>query len=240
MVFAGSSTNGRSIIDQLAEEKVEMGWDTYIVPYGRDTISAIYPAQLRHPGRDDLRRPQGRPGAKVPRILQEPGVRLRAHPRRGRRLQVRHRRRGDRHGLPDHRRHRHPPDPADGYLHLRARRARVRLRQDRAPLHRGPGGQGDGLGDRHPRLLFRCLRGRARPARGHARRIRRQERPGLRIRPDARDGRGRGREDRSHRAGYRHDNPGQPDEPRDRGGGGRPRHADRFRVPDRTAACTIS
>ena len=43
MVFAGSSSNGRSIIDQLAEEKVEMGWDTYIVPYGRDTISGIYP-----------------------------------------------------------------------------------------------------------------------------------------------------------------------------------------------------
>lgn len=43
MVFAGSSVNGRSIIDQLADEKVEMGWDTYIVPYGRDTISAIYP-----------------------------------------------------------------------------------------------------------------------------------------------------------------------------------------------------
>jgi acetyl-CoA synthase len=43
MVFAGSSTNGRSIIDQLMEEKVEMGWDTYIVPYGRDTISGIFP-----------------------------------------------------------------------------------------------------------------------------------------------------------------------------------------------------
>lgn len=43
MVFVGSSTNGVSIIDQLREEKVEMGWDTYIVPYGRDTLSAIYP-----------------------------------------------------------------------------------------------------------------------------------------------------------------------------------------------------
>ncbi|MEI6808197.1 MAG: acetyl-CoA decarbonylase/synthase complex subunit alpha/beta [bacterium] len=43
MVFAGSSTNGVSIIDQLIEEKVQMGWDTYIVPYGRDTLSAIYP-----------------------------------------------------------------------------------------------------------------------------------------------------------------------------------------------------
>ncbi|MFH1478392.1 MAG: acetyl-CoA decarbonylase/synthase complex subunit alpha/beta [Candidatus Omnitrophota bacterium] len=43
MTFVGSSVKGRSIIDQLLEEKVEMGWDTYIVPYGRDTISAIYP-----------------------------------------------------------------------------------------------------------------------------------------------------------------------------------------------------
>ncbi|OPZ88291.1 MAG: Carbon monoxide dehydrogenase/acetyl-CoA synthase subunit alpha [bacterium ADurb.Bin429] len=41
--FVGSSTNGVSIIDQLIEGGVEMGWDTYIVPYGRDTVSAIYP-----------------------------------------------------------------------------------------------------------------------------------------------------------------------------------------------------
>lgn len=43
LTFVGSSSNGKSIIDQLKEEKVEMGWDTYIVPYGRDTITAIYP-----------------------------------------------------------------------------------------------------------------------------------------------------------------------------------------------------
>lgn len=43
MTFVGSNVNGRSIIDQLIEEKVEMGWDTYIVPYGRDTLSVIYP-----------------------------------------------------------------------------------------------------------------------------------------------------------------------------------------------------
>lgn len=43
MIFVGSSSNGRSIIDQLKEEKVEMGWETYIVPYGRDTVTAIYP-----------------------------------------------------------------------------------------------------------------------------------------------------------------------------------------------------
>ncbi len=41
--FVGGSSNGRSIIDQLKEEDVEMGWETYIVPYGRDTITAIYP-----------------------------------------------------------------------------------------------------------------------------------------------------------------------------------------------------
>jgi acetyl-CoA synthase len=42
LVFVGSSVNGHSIIDQLIEEGVQMGWDNYIVPYGRDTVSAIY------------------------------------------------------------------------------------------------------------------------------------------------------------------------------------------------------
>jgi len=43
LVFVGSSTNGVSVIDQLRDNGVQMGWDTYIVPYGRDTVSAIYP-----------------------------------------------------------------------------------------------------------------------------------------------------------------------------------------------------
>ncbi len=43
LIFVGSSVNGRSIIDQLLEENVQMGWDNYIVPYGRDTISAVLP-----------------------------------------------------------------------------------------------------------------------------------------------------------------------------------------------------
>ncbi len=43
LIFVGSSVNGRSIIDQLKEEEVQMGWDNYIVPYGRDTLSGIYP-----------------------------------------------------------------------------------------------------------------------------------------------------------------------------------------------------
>ncbi|MCX6348115.1 MAG: CO dehydrogenase/CO-methylating acetyl-CoA synthase complex subunit beta, partial [Candidatus Aureabacteria bacterium] len=43
LIFAGSQTGGVSVIDQLKEGGVEMGWDTYIVPFGRDTVSAIYP-----------------------------------------------------------------------------------------------------------------------------------------------------------------------------------------------------
>ncbi|HUT20836.1 MAG TPA: acetyl-CoA decarbonylase/synthase complex subunit alpha/beta [Anaerolineae bacterium] len=42
LVFLSGNVNGRSIIDQLHEEGVEMGYDTYIVPFGRDTLSAIY------------------------------------------------------------------------------------------------------------------------------------------------------------------------------------------------------
>ncbi len=43
LIFLCGNVNGRSIIDQLHEEGVEMGYDTYIVPFGLDTISAIYP-----------------------------------------------------------------------------------------------------------------------------------------------------------------------------------------------------
>ncbi|MDI7275134.1 MAG: acetyl-CoA decarbonylase/synthase complex subunit alpha/beta, partial [Anaerolineae bacterium] len=42
LVFLSGNVNGRSIIQQLMEEGVEMGYDTYIVPFGTDTISAIY------------------------------------------------------------------------------------------------------------------------------------------------------------------------------------------------------
>jgi len=43
LIFLCGNSNGRSVIDQLREEGVEMGYDTYIVPFGKDTISAIYP-----------------------------------------------------------------------------------------------------------------------------------------------------------------------------------------------------
>jgi acetyl-CoA synthase len=42
LTFLSGNVNGRSIIDQLVEEGVELGYDTYTVPFGRDTLSAIY------------------------------------------------------------------------------------------------------------------------------------------------------------------------------------------------------
>jgi acetyl-CoA synthase len=42
LTFLCGNVNGRSIIDQLIEEGVELGYDTYTVPFGTDTISAIY------------------------------------------------------------------------------------------------------------------------------------------------------------------------------------------------------
>src|SRR5512139_253869 len=43
LIFLCGNVNGRSMIHQLMEEGVEMGYDTYIVPFGLDTLSAIYP-----------------------------------------------------------------------------------------------------------------------------------------------------------------------------------------------------
>ncbi|MDP2728780.1 MAG: CO dehydrogenase/CO-methylating acetyl-CoA synthase complex subunit beta, partial [Dehalococcoidia bacterium] len=42
LVFLCGNVNGRGIVDQLLEEGVQLGYDTYTVPFGSDTISAIY------------------------------------------------------------------------------------------------------------------------------------------------------------------------------------------------------
>lgn len=42
LCFLSGNVNGRSIIHQLVEEGVELGYDTYTVPFGADTLSAIY------------------------------------------------------------------------------------------------------------------------------------------------------------------------------------------------------
>jgi hypothetical protein len=70
MSFVGSSVNGRSIIDQLKEENVEMGWETYIVPFGRDTITF----KLGNKVCLDLWRQQKGRGVKMSQVLSRKGL----------------------------------------------------------------------------------------------------------------------------------------------------------------------
>lgn len=42
LVFMASSSNGKSMAEQLAEEGIEMSWDTFLVPYGKDTSAAVH------------------------------------------------------------------------------------------------------------------------------------------------------------------------------------------------------
>ncbi len=44
LVFLSSTSNGRSIVDQLLEEGVELGYNTFTVPFGTDTESTVYAA----------------------------------------------------------------------------------------------------------------------------------------------------------------------------------------------------
>ena len=42
LVFMAGHTKGRSIAEQLAEEGIEMNWDTFLVPYGKEIVSAVH------------------------------------------------------------------------------------------------------------------------------------------------------------------------------------------------------
>ena len=42
LIFLSGNVNGRSIIHQLQEEGIQLGYDTFTVPFGMDTISAVY------------------------------------------------------------------------------------------------------------------------------------------------------------------------------------------------------
>jgi acetyl-CoA synthase len=42
LIFLSGNVNGRSIIHQLQEEGIQLGYDTFTVPFGLDTISAVY------------------------------------------------------------------------------------------------------------------------------------------------------------------------------------------------------
>lgn len=43
-VFMSASTDGKSMAEQLAEEGVELGWDTRLVPFGKDISATVYAA----------------------------------------------------------------------------------------------------------------------------------------------------------------------------------------------------
>ena len=45
LTFAGGASKDISVIDQLKGAGVETGWEHFIVPYGRDTVSAVFPVQ---------------------------------------------------------------------------------------------------------------------------------------------------------------------------------------------------
>jgi len=42
LVFMAGHTNGRAIAEQLAEEKIQQDWDTFLVPYGKDITAAVH------------------------------------------------------------------------------------------------------------------------------------------------------------------------------------------------------
>jgi acetyl-CoA synthase len=42
LVFMAGHSRGRSIAEQLAESGIEMGWDNFLVPYGKEITSAIH------------------------------------------------------------------------------------------------------------------------------------------------------------------------------------------------------
>ncbi len=42
LVFMASHCGGKSIAEQLAEEGIEMNWDTFLVPYGKDITAAVH------------------------------------------------------------------------------------------------------------------------------------------------------------------------------------------------------
>lgn len=42
LVFMAGNSKGRAIAEQLAEEGIEMNWDTFLVPYGKEITAAVH------------------------------------------------------------------------------------------------------------------------------------------------------------------------------------------------------
>jgi len=46
LVFMAGHCGGRTLAEQLAEENIEMSWDTFLVPYGKDITAAVHAANF--------------------------------------------------------------------------------------------------------------------------------------------------------------------------------------------------
>ena len=42
LVFMAGNSGGKAIAEQLAEEEIQMGWDTFLVPYGKEITAAVH------------------------------------------------------------------------------------------------------------------------------------------------------------------------------------------------------
>lgn len=42
LVFMAGHTNGKAIAEQLAQERIQMDWDTFLVPYGKEITAAVH------------------------------------------------------------------------------------------------------------------------------------------------------------------------------------------------------
>jgi len=42
LVFMAGHSNGKTFAEQLAEERIQMSWDTFLVPYGREITAAVH------------------------------------------------------------------------------------------------------------------------------------------------------------------------------------------------------
>ncbi|MDD5672952.1 MAG: acetyl-CoA decarbonylase/synthase complex subunit alpha/beta [Chitinivibrionales bacterium] len=42
LVFMAGNSSGKAIAEQLAQEKIEMNWNTFLVPYGKEITSAVH------------------------------------------------------------------------------------------------------------------------------------------------------------------------------------------------------
>ena len=120
-MFCAANHNGTSVIEQLIEQDVQIGWNTRIVPFGPDISSAVF--ALGFANRAAMSFGGVKPGDHKKILLYNKdrifafvnalgdiGTEVGRRRRRLRQL-----------GFPDAGGHRHPRNPAHGYLYLRTR-----------------------------------------------------------------------------------------------------------------------